>query len=664
MEEVNQEIDENPLSPIDLSIFKENIEINLLDILELMPKQEKSLFIEKSCISKLNFCTKLEPLKKRQVQGSISVLKETYPIVQTPILVYITPPKIEILEIIQNHMSEYNRVKNQPNLDTKKEQQKKEQKKKDQKKKEKEEEQEKGKEMTKEFHIIFIPKISTECNNFVKKSDFKSDFHNYNLNMDVFSLDYDLLSLEDYSSFYDLYISKNLNCISVLARVLIKYESIFGKIKYKYYKGFLAEKLNKALIREEQISTSIDKNNDPGTFACFIFDRSVDFITPFCTPFVYEGIIDDFFGINFNTIKIAPKILEKDAKTDSIKLDLSKNDKFYTKIKDFNFNKIKAFFPERLKEYNKTLEESKNKQMDLVKLQENLQKIMLIKQERPSLINQINIADYIVKKQKVPREKLYLTYEQQILSGDTPSSFYEFFEDELAKKVDEYKILRMICLESLVHGGIKNKLFEQIKKDIINIYGFQEIFLLQNLEKLNIFKNYESSSNIYNDLNKKLKLINESVDINNPNDSSYAYNGYCPIIIRLIEKALSKGWSNIKDVLNKIPGEFNYPENESEIIENNPTNKKFILLVFVGGITYGELAAIRYLNKIMDDKKFIVLTSCMIYNKKIFNSLKQGKYKYILNDESLINSYDSINFQIGGEERFTFKDFAEQIISK
>ena len=644
MEAINEEIDENPVSPVDLSIFKEQIELNLLNILELMPKQEKTLILEKSCIQKLNFFTRLEPLKERLVQGNISILKESYISVQTPILVYITPPKIESLEIILNHIQNHCKSTTLPNSAKKKEQQKKDE------------------EVYKEFHIIFIPKITTECNNFIKNSGFVSYFHTYNLNMDVYSLDYDLLSLEDYSSFYDLYISKNLNCISVLARAIIKYESIFGKIKYKYYKGFLAEKLNKTLIREEIISTSIDKSNDPGTLACFIFDRTVDLITPFCTQFIYEGLIDDFFGINFNSIKIDPKILEKkDSKADSIKLDLSKNEKFYTKIKDFNLNKIKTFLPERLKEYNKILEESKNKKMDLNKLQESLKKIMIIKEEKPFLINQINIADYIVKKQKIPREKLYLTYEQIILSGDTTSTFYEFLEDELAKKADEYKILRILCLESLIRGGIKYKLYEQIKKDIINIYGFQEIFLLQNLEKLNILKSYESSSNIYNDLNKKLKLINESVDLNNPHDGSYSYSGYCPIIIRLIEKAFSKGWNSIKDILNKLPGEFSYPEDESEIIEKNATNKKFILLVFVGGITYGELAAIRLLNKEMNDKKFIILTTCMINNKKIFNSLKQGKYKYFLNDENMINSYDSNTFQIGGEERFTFKEFAEQI---
>ena len=642
MESIDDEIDENPVSPIDLTIFKDNIEQNLLNILDLMPKQEKSLILEKSCISKLNFFTRIEPLKQRQVIGTITILKSTPPPVQTPILLYLIPPKREFLEIIQTHIKD-NKDKlmkqsfSPKNKDSKIEE-----------------------EVKKEFHIIFVPKITNECTNFIKSNNYNSSYHVYNFNMDIFPLDYDLMSLEDYTSFYDLYVEQNLNCISVLSRAIIKYENIYGKIKYKYYKGSLAEKLNRALLREEEISFSLDKNKDMETYACFIFDRAIDMITPLCTQFVYEGLLDDYFGINFNSIKIDPKILEKEAKTENIKLDLSKNDKLYTQIKDYNFNKIKTFLPNRLKEHNKMLEESKGKKMDLAKIQESIEKIKYLKEERPSLTNQINIADYLSKKQKLPKEKLYLNYEQILLLGDTPSNLQEFIENELAKKSEEYNILRIICLESLIHGGIKSKIYDQLKKDIINIYGFQEIFLLRNLEKMNILKNYDGS-NLYNTLNKNLKLINDSVDVQNPNDSSYAYNGYCPLLIRLIEKALSKGWSSIKDLLAKIPGAFEFPKDENIIIDNSSKDKKFILLVFIGGITYGEIAAIRYLNKNMGDKRFIILTTNIINNKKIFNSLRQGKYEYTLSDESDINTVDSNMFEINSENKFTFKDFAEQI---
>jgi hypothetical protein len=391
-----------------------------------------------------------------------------------------------------------------------------------------------------------------------------------------------------------------------------------------------------------------------------MFDRSVDMITPLCTQFVFEGIIDDYFGINFNSIKVDPKILEKDAKTESIKLDLSKNEKFYTQIKDFNFDKIKIYLPNKLREHNRILEESKNKKMDIIKIQESIDKIKAIKEERPSLTNMINLADYIARQNKIPKKLLYLNHEQSLLLGETPSTLYEFIDNELANKNEEYNILRIICLESLIHGGLKNKIYDQIKRDFINIYGFQEIFLLHNLEKMNILRYYESSNNIYSDLYKKLKLINDSVNTQNPNDSSYSYGGYCPINIRLIEKAFTKGWNSIKDLLNKMPGEFDFPKDESKIIENSSKEKKFVLLVFIGGITYGELASIRYLNQTMENTKFIVLTTSMINSKKVFNSLRQGKYKYVVPDESFINNSDSNTFKIDTQGRFTFKEFAEQ----
>ena len=588
--EQQEEKEENPVSPIDLTIFKESFEQNFLTILDLLQNLERSLIIEESCISKFGFFIKTDILIQKKFQKKIYLLENSPPQTQSPILVYIIPPKKECLEMIEKHMKiNHDKTSMLKYVISD-----------DKKKKSKKDEDEENKETKKEFNIIFIPKINNECNKFLSECDFKDFFHKYNLLMDAFPLDYDLLSLEDDFSFYDLFISQDLNNLSVLARVIIKYENLFGKIKYKYYLGNLAKKLNELLAKEESVSATLEKANDSGTFSCFIFDRVNDMLTPLCSNFIYEGLIDEYFGINLNTAKVPSNILGKKLgeknKDEKTKLDLSKNEKFYTQIKDYNFNKIKIFLNNRLKEHNKMLEESKENN-DLKQIRENLLKIKLVKEERPSLINQINLADHISKSKKLPREQLFLFYEQSLLLGETPSTFFEAIDDELAKKGDLYNIIRILSIYSLINGGIKYKIFDSFRKDIINIYGFQELFFLNNLEKLKILKYYESSNIFYYDLNKKLKLINDSVDLNNPNDTSYSFSGYCPIFIRLIEKAFSKGWNTIKDLIKKIANEFDFPEDESQIIDSNNKDKKFILLVFIGGITYGELASIRYLNK-------------------------------------------------------------------
>ena len=296
---------------------------------------------------------------------------------------------------------------------------------------------------------------------------------------------------------------------------------------------------------------------------------------------------------------------------------------------------------------------------DMKKIQENLEKVKIIKDERNSLTTNINLADYIAQKQKEPSAKNYLVMEQSILAGDLSYEKFEFIDNELTKKSEEYNLLKILCLISSLKNGIKNKIYEQIKREFLQIYGFQELFLWNNLEKVNALKSPDGSS-YFNDIDKKLKLIYEDVNLNEPNDISYSYSGYAPISIRLVEKAITKGWKSIEDVLYKLPGgEYYYPKDESEMIKET-NDIKYFLLVFIGGITYGELSAIRYLNKKFKNKKFVILTTGMINYKKLFNSLKRGRYNYIPDEISNLNG-DSLDNKLMFKNVLSFDKVNEEI---
>ena len=615
-------VEQNQIPQIDLSIFKEHMNETFLDKLDSLPDMEKLIFLAKPCLPQLNYITKFDKVQKRKVK-KIEILSENLSesFESTPLIIYIIPPELNYLKTIENHLS---KTKNK---------------------------------MKKQFHIIFIPQITNECLSFINSSTFKLYVKFDNLNIDMFYLDRDLLSLEDHFAFYNLYVKDDLNILSILSKCIIKYEAIFGKIKYKYYKGSSAKKLNQLILNEEE-TLSLENNNNLETLGCIILDRNVDMITPFCSNFIYEGLIDEYFGINFNSIKISSKILEKE-KDETLKIDLSENDKFYTKIKDYNFAKIRTFLPNRLKEHSKILEEGKKKMEDMKKIQENLEKVKIIKDERNSLTTNINLADYIAQKQKEPSAKNYLVMEQSILAGDLSYEKFEFIDNELTKKSEEYNLLKILCLISSLKNGIKNKIYEQIKREFLQIYGFQELFLWNNLEKVNALKSPDGSS-YFNDIDKKLKLIYEDVNLNEPNDISYSYSGYAPISIRLVEKAITKGWKSIEDVLYKLPGgEYYYPKDESEMIKET-NDIKYFLLVFIGGITYGELSAIRYLNKKFKNKKFVILTTGMINYKKLFNSLKRGRYNYIPDEISNLNG-DSLDNKLMFKNVLSFDKVNEEI---
>ena len=601
--------DENPVDPIDLSIFKEHIENNLLTVLNSLPQLEKSLVIDRSCIKKFFFFTTLEKLKPTKVRNKIIVLREGVLMADSPIIIYLIPPQKECVQIIDKHIEANNKnytvgLENRtqgetPNTDEKV--------------------------INKEYHIIFFPKITNECQSFINDSLNRAFYNVHNLNMDIYPLDYELMSLEDENSFHQLYVTNNYNSLFLLNRAIIKYETFFGKIKYKYYKGNLSKQLKEMLDEEEK---NINLEEEPKTLACIMFDRTVDMITPLITNYVYEALLDDNFGINYNKIIVSPSIFEKETKNKLIELDLSTNDKFYTKIKDYNFSQIRSYLPARLQEQNKIIENSTKRTRDLNKIQEDLENVSKIKDERLSLTNHINLADFIAKKDRLPITRFYYMYEQGLLLGDMPDRIQEFIFDEIRKKSDEYEILKIICLYSLVHSGFKNKIYDQLRKEFFIVYGFQELFMWRNFEKLGVLK-ISDNQNFYSSMKKKLNLMTEEEsDSKEQKDASYTYNGFCPIIIRLLEKLDEKGWGNIKDILKELPGgDYYIPPEEAEVISPK-TDNQFILLVFVGGITYGELAGIRFLNKKMRNKKFIILTTNMINRKKMINSLKQGKYTY------------------------------------
>ena len=602
MEDFIQYNDINPIEPIDLSIFKDHIQKSLLNIISSLPKVEKRLILESSLIPKISFF-----INDISMLRNIQVKKEIYHMgkainVDSEIMIFLIPSKllylVEILGIIDKYSKE-NEIPNEI-----------------------------------EFHIIFVPTIDSECQSIIMKSLYQKLIKIHNLNIDIFTIDYDLMSLEDNNALKDLYIDHNYNCISILSRAILKFETVFGKIKYRYIKGNLAKQLYNLLKKDEEKMHFQSENEILGSF---FLDRDIDFVTLFCSQGTYEGVIDEFFNINLNSIKIPPKLLEKDSKKDILKLDLGHSNKLYSLIKDYSFNKIRFFLPNRLLIHSKIIEEGR-KETDLMKIQKGLEKVKLMKEERQSLTDNINIADYLSQKQKEPINRLCYLFEQQLLLGELPIELHEFYNNYLCKKNDKNILLRLICLESLCQSGIKSKYYDVLKRDYINTYGFQEIFLWKNLEKMNIIKK-DDRSYIYYKANKNLNLICENVNIMEENDISYAYNGYSPMIIKLIEKCFLNGWNNLLTILDDLPGETYCPENENRIL--NPIGKNFILLVFIGGITYSEIGAIRSLNKKINNIKFIILTTHIITTKRFFQSVS--------------------TFNLEESEQMSFKEFYDRI---
>jgi len=222
---------------------------------------------------------------------------------------------------------------------------------------------------------------------------------------------------------------------------------------------------------------------------------------------------------------------------------------------------------------------------------------------------------------KDPTFHKQLEAEQNLLAGIDTDSSNDYIEESINKQDPIVKILRLLCLQSLTNNGLKPKQFEFFKREILQTYGYQHLFTLNNLEKLGLLKRQEGRNN-FGALRKSLHLIVEDIDENNPTDVAFVYSGYAPLSVRLIQCALKPGgWRSREDVMKLIPGPTVeetqiLPQGiyDTDATKGSATRKPVTLVFFIGGLTFTELAALRWLSQQEGQYRDIVVATTKLIN--------------------------------------------------
>ena len=159
------------------------------------------------------------------------------------------------------------------------------------------------------------------------------------------------------------------------------------------------------------------------------------------------------------------------------------------------------------------------------------------------------------------------------------------------------------------------------------------MFILTNFEKLGIIRRQEmswvSSSSPFTKLRQGLNLINSEVSSVDPDDIAYVSSGYAPLTVRLVQ-ALVSGKS--REAMKELPGKLvavsqgEVPLKYSASLDKNlswnilpdtvKTEKKkpVLLVLYVGGVTFMEIAALRFLSKRPNFPYEIICCTTKIFN--------------------------------------------------
>lgn len=249
-------------------------------------------------------------------------------------------------------------------------------------------------------------------------------------------------------------------------------------------------------------------------------------------------------------------------------------------------------------------------------------------------------------------KKLYkfsdqIRVEQNLIEGNESRASLNYIEEGIIKLYPKHQMLRLICLYSICNSGIFNKELHNLIRLYTQSYGYEHILSFFNLKRIGIFFEISNQFNLISNSSsnssnssliqklpsyqsaaattpvpsetikkfrhnvKKFNLIplleSECYNIRNPSDCGYVFGGaYYPCVCRLVGLYLDlKSTAQLEDFCKqtqcKTPPSM-LPNDDSirELQASHHATKgkqRIQVVVFVGGVTFAEVSALRFLSR-------------------------------------------------------------------
>ncbi|RLV92641.1 hypothetical protein DV515_00013735, partial [Chloebia gouldiae] len=367
-----------------------------------------------------------------------------------------------------------------------------------------------------------------------------------------------------------------------------------------------------------------------------------DYVTALCSQVVYEGLVDDTFRIKCGSVDFGPDVTSSDK---SIKVLLNSQDKVFSQIRNEHFSSVFGFLSQKSR--NLQAQYDRRRGMDIKQMKDFVsQELKGLKQEHRLLSLHIGACESIMKKKTKQDFQETIKAEHSLLEGFDVRESTSFIEEHIDRQVSPVESLRLMCLLSITENGLIPKDYRSLKTQYLQSYGPEHLLTFHNLKRIGLlteqsagetltaveskvsklvtdraagkitdaFNSLARKSN-FRAISKKLGLIprlDGEYDLKMPRDMAYVFGGaYVPLSCKIIEQVLERrGWQGLEEVVRLLNGhEFCVSDSAAE---DGPAgeSQRVILAVFLGGCTFSEIAALRFLGK-ERGYKFIFLTTAI-----------------------------------------------------
>lgn len=488
--------------------------------------------------------------------------------------------------------------------------------------------------------LYVVGKWTTMLEQALEASRARGRFQTGELAMGFIPLDTDLLTMGCPRCLYECEVEGNSSCLVDMAVALTQLQQVYGRFGCIKYKGELSMLVLNHLMEMNAAGSDVMSGAAEAKAAAtrsrldalILLDRSVDLASVLSTPLTYEAVLDELMQIHDGFITASPQILRADDSASDVPVPVALNstDDVFRDIRDKHIHTIPAALnvqavtiKQRFAEFQRV-----SASASAAEVNELVKTVPHMKASQQAIEQHINLLEHLEATTSGKPFRELWQLERKIM--DQADDVLDAMEDLIYRHEELRKVLRLLGLYCVVNDGMVRRDLLRFKMQLVRAYGHELDFSFDNLERLRVLYERQPSHSVlglgesassFQLAAQGLSVIDVDVNIKNPKNAAFVTSGYEPISARLVEEILKHGhWRGIDTVMSRLPG----PRAEVHLSETDrlagtdksekPTKskkKKVIVVAFVGGVTFAEIAALRWIASFYPVELVVASTSLL-----------------------------------------------------
>ncbi|XP_005106439.1 vacuolar protein sorting-associated protein 33B [Aplysia californica] len=499
---------------------------------------------------------------------------------------------------------------------------------------------ERGKGERRAYKIVFVPRRLHICEKILESEGVMGYVTLDEFPLELFPLDTDLLSLETPDFFKSFYLENDTTYLHTVASSLVNLQRLFGKIPNVYTIGKGAKMTYE--LMQSMFEAHVDRKESKFHVGqLFIVDRDVDLISPMCSAMTYEALLDETFGIECCMINFDSSVTGDNKDT---KLLLTSQDEIYSQIRDRHFAHVFSYLSAKAKDLQ-AIYSKKNNLKTVGDMKEYVaNELRVLKHQQKLLATHIGACEVIMKTKNKSDFESFIRTEHSLLEGTDTKENLNYIEECLQKQFSPTLTLRLMCLLSLTQEGLSARDYKNLTTQFLHSHGFEHLVTFLSLKRLGLLTVQEvggvgnragpslGKKSNYRMLNRRLALVpkqGEETDLKTPTDMSYIFSGaYTPISCKLIEQILTRdtlvGLEEVGRLCGGLFSDIKQKKQPASGRSGAPTDPvmKVALVYFLGGCTYSEISALRFISRQLG-VRIIVATTAIVSSQSLLGDIME-----------------------------------------